>query len=890
MSRSWSRRSTLSLRVMAFGTFVALGACSGATGSEDPGIDLDAAGTGDDGTDGATDGGIDGDLDGSASDGTSLDTSSMGADTSVDTRPVFLPDGACAGPVSIVGCGVDSDCDGIADVVEGRFEAAGARDTDKDGKPDYLDDDSDGDGIPDRAEWRKAGCDADGANDVDGDGLPNFRDLDSDGNGLPDKDELCPPATVLTALGMPACAASTPYDFDGDGTPDYLDFDNDHDSSQTDKAIGLFDKIELADATGKFVGLTLDTDRDGIPDVYDVDSDGDGIMDLDDGTDDDDDDGIAAFRDLDTDGDGVPDKCEARGNPAPTAADLKLPVNDTDLDGIPDYRDLDSDGDFLSDGKEDLNGNCVLDSNETSRTRGDTDADGHNDYAEVTLGGAAAARDATANPIKSGSFYFIVPYSPDGSAKPSPASTPLAFNTTINSGDVGFLVDTTTSMTSIENALADNISAKIIPGLQAALPDLNVGVVGYDDVLAKQWGDSAGDKFIWFPNGGTASQGSFVTATHSLAIAAAQGLKNTVTPGGSYPEGSVPALWWAITNDSFTFKSDDGLNTVKTWNTPTSPALPATRFGGMRFRKDALPILIQASDANMHNGLTNACYSDSVTALPFCNRIDYSTEAGKASSIGHTPTFAELKTKLNTLGAKYLGISVHGGGTGKSALVDRTLDPKYYQASLDMISLADATDSRVLPTDLDPTATTSDCKTSSSGAIANPAEGDGKCPLVFDIRYDGVGIESLVVKAVVTLLKAVKFDVHVVARDVVDGETVDAVDAFVGSVLPKADGKVTDPVSGVVCLPYANTLDDKWQGPKAVVAGTDTLKETILQANQGVQYCFLVNPKPNTTIPATNVPQQFKAELRVMAKLPAGGISPLGGWKQVIFVVPPVLN
>eukprot|EP01043_Picozoa_sp_COSAG02_P025042 COSAG02_NODE_1393_length_12906_cov_6.298352_1_plen_4217_part_01 len=57
-------------------------------------------------------------------------------------------------------------------------------DTDRDGIPDYQDEDSDDDGIADTEE---------GADDLDGDGLPNYRDTDSDGDGTLDRDEATRP-------------------------------------------------------------------------------------------------------------------------------------------------------------------------------------------------------------------------------------------------------------------------------------------------------------------------------------------------------------------------------------------------------------------------------------------------------------------------------------------------------------------------------------------------------------------------------------------------------------------------------------------------------------------------------------------------------------------------
>lgn len=864
-------------------------ACGGGAGSADE--ELDGGRVTDSGS-------------GDTSGDSSLDTGSTDTGGGTDTAPVDTyvpPDGACSGPVDVPGCGLDTDCDGITDTIEGRYDPAGARDTDKDGVPDYKDDDSDGDGIPDRLEWRAPGCATgpfDDANDVDGDGVANFQDTDSDGNGLPDKDEACPPAAVLTKLGMAACTTGVPYDFDGDGTPDYVDLDNDHDSSKTDKAIGLADKIELADNTGKYLGLTLDTDGDGIPDVYDVDSDGDFILDLDDGTTDDDGDKIPAFRDTDTDGDSVPDSCEARGKAVPTSGDLLLAVKDSDGDGIPDYRDIDSDGDLLTDGKEDKNGDCKVDATETDRLKKDTDGDGHDDLVETLLtptGSPSWALDGTKTPWNQGKFYFLEPYSVDGSAKPSPVSTPLALSTKFNKGDVAFLVDTTTSMNGIEAALSSSIAGTIIPGLAAKIPDLELGVVGYDDALVSPFGGSAGDSFVWFPNAGDPSKGSFMTATTADAVAAATGLNKT-TPGGSFPEGSIPALWWAITNDTMTFGS-----TGKVFPSSVLPAVPSTRFGGLRFRKDAVPIIIQPSDANMHGGLSTGCkvpVGQTAISDALCFRstaevpmsTDYFSSSASTTSLGHSPDIVELKNKLVSVGARYLGVSVHGtgaGGTGRSADVNRTLDPSYYASAVDMLYLARGTGAKVAPSVLG--GSTTDCKTSNPTAtVKNPADSDGLCPLVFDIEYSGTGLGSLVVNAVYALLDSIRFDVHVQASPVIVGG-VDPVDAFLANMLPMPAGG-TDPVTGGVCVtfPTASTAD-RFKGPKALV-GTDAAKETILDLAPGPLYCFAVTPKPNTTVKPTTLAQTFKANLQAQAQKPDGTSSPLGTSREVLFIVPPVLN
>jgi gliding motility-associated-like protein len=316
----------------------------------------------------------------------------------------------------------DANYNGIPDQLEPAF---GGRmlevpDTDKDGTPDFLDLDADGDGILDSIEltgdmdadqhpnYRDGDSDGDGISDsvekfgdMDGDGKPNFLDLDSDGDGLSDQYEglnLCfdcgrvdnnddgyddraqqdpkYPAVDTDKDGAPdfldldsdndgipdAVEAGNdpknPVDTDQDGTPDFRDIDSDND--------GIPDAIEA----GKDPSVPVDTDKDGTPDFRDLDSDNDGITDaIEAGVDptkplDTDGDGIYDFRDLDSDNDGISDNIEK----GPTAT----PV-DTDKDGLPDYRDIDSDNDGISDNIE----------KGPTATPVDTDGDGTPDFRDL---------------------------------------------------------------------------------------------------------------------------------------------------------------------------------------------------------------------------------------------------------------------------------------------------------------------------------------------------------------------------------------------------------------------------------------------------------------------------------------------------------------------------
>jgi len=266
--------------------------------------------------------GIDGDFDGIVGSGSAIVDSNgvpiqaTGGYTPVDTDGAEKPDYL----------DLDSDNDGITDVIE-KGPTKDPIDTDGDGLRDWRSLDSDNDGIPDEVE---KGPDGNNPIDTDGDGTPDYRDLDSDNDGIPDEVEKGPDG-------------NNPIDTDGDGTPDYRDLDSDND--------GIPDEVEK----GPDGNNPIDTDGDGTPDYRELDSDNDGIPDrVEAGSDgknplDTDGDGTPDYRDLDSDDDGLSDEEEA-------GFDGENP-DDSDGDGIPDFRELDADDDGVKDSDE-FEGDC----------------------------------------------------------------------------------------------------------------------------------------------------------------------------------------------------------------------------------------------------------------------------------------------------------------------------------------------------------------------------------------------------------------------------------------------------------------------------------------------------------------------------------------------------
>lgn len=379
----------------------------------DPSLDFDADGLlnfedGDmdgDGTLNVNDGDADGDTNPDTFDksDTNGDGTVDGFDTDLDGIPDFLDR--------------DSDNDGIADVIEfGVTAIAGFSDPDTDGQIDdaaaYEDVLDGGDGLDDGLESLLVI-----PPDTDSDGIPDYLDLDSDNDGITDNREAQPSATyiapvladddldgILNVYDVNVGTAITPQDTEMDGTPDYLDLDTDDD--------GVIDEIEGFDGNsngfhdldtdgdnslvGEF-GSDADVDEDGILRIYDTritgftnvlnidgsnqvlqDSDGDNILDYRDNNDDGD--ATITLGENTTDGaGGGPDGSWANDflQGGGTIPDY-LYAPDWDGDSVLDAVDADSDNDGVSNIDE-INGALYT----SGSVFGDNDADGLYNYLDT---------------------------------------------------------------------------------------------------------------------------------------------------------------------------------------------------------------------------------------------------------------------------------------------------------------------------------------------------------------------------------------------------------------------------------------------------------------------------------------------------------------------------
>lgn len=345
----------------------------------------------------------------------------------IRTNPIVHLTAAAVGTNRIVVRIIDTN----SLVAEAELRVIVLADLDRDGIPDTLDPDVDGDGLSNAQELARG---TDPRNpDTDGDTLTdgvevargtNPLNRDTDGDGAPDNLDASP----LVAARPPTLDALASIEL-VQGVTNRIDVnaaDGDSnlvslrvigpDVTATWRLSGLTNlsvpptnqlRTELTllpltvvtslitviaidsdgkSATNRFqVTVLRDTDHDGIPDRDDPDDDNDSLSDADEiarGTDplrtDTDSDGlndgaeIAAGTDpknSDTDGDGIPDGSD----PNPLGANTDL-----DRDGIPDADDPDIDGDGLSNLDELARG--------TNPTKRDTDGDGWPDGVEVEVG------------------------------------------------------------------------------------------------------------------------------------------------------------------------------------------------------------------------------------------------------------------------------------------------------------------------------------------------------------------------------------------------------------------------------------------------------------------------------------------------------------------------
>lgn len=403
----------------------------------------------------------------------------------------------------------------------------------------------------------------------------------------------------------------------------------------------------------------------------------------------------------------------------------------------------------------------------------------------------------------------------------------LQASTVIHQVDVVFGMDTTGSMGGEVLHIKASIPS-ILEEVRSRVSNSGFAVVGYDDFPYGSYGNSAyGDLAFYLLHRVMTTKTS---AGHDSVISAVN--LYDLHHGEDWPESGWEMVYQVAT----------GAGLMPTFGDPAfdpATAPPATppageelgEIGGVGFRTGSLPILVWISDAPSHN---SAVTGNTYGAIP-----------------GATPaTSTTALAALNYLGGRIIGILSEEGGR------------------LDLEHAASQTGARVRPdawgeaADRPPGCDVGRCCTGLGGTGVTPDQ--GFCLLTFDVGSDGSGVGNAIDDGLDCLINHSPFDIHAFLRD--------------------------DPNDAVLTLAFVDRLEADADALPPCASGLDTsdvepidgIPDTFDDVTPGMQPCFNLILKTNTTVAPTGVEQVFRADLIVKAN----GVSDVDS-RKVFFRVPP---
>lgn len=607
-------------------------------------------------------------------------------------------------------------------------------------------------------------------------------------------------------------------DTDGDGIPDSLDTDSDND--------GIPDYREAGD--GDPLTPPIDTDLDGKPDYIDTDSDGNGRDDGLDGLDDLDGDGVSNFQDVDDDGDQIYDIHEIGPNP--------LQPIDTDNDGTPDFRDLDSDDDTIPDAIE---------------TNQDYDMDGDGNYVDLDSDDDCIPDqiEARGNP----------PVDTDGDHRPDfidrdsdddgvPDATEDANCNGVQDGNESSATNSDSDGDGVSDLI--EVAAGTDPNNAADNPQANGDFVFVEPYMKPQSPTEddldfstklqAVDMYVILDRSGSMSN-EITTVKNNLATAVS---RLTCPPlGTGNPATCIPDLWAGAGTVGY---QDSGAAAFQNWvdvrQAPSFASLPTSEPSSNGFNE---PLAFATYAAITGQG--GAAYSmGSVPARGTC--------AGSPAAMAGYQTFGYPCFRQGALPVVLLATDeppISTGQTWKSPTWSAVL-PSFTARKAKLVGILGS----------DPTTgTEADLKTMATQTGAVDAA-NGNAPLVFNGA--NANAAAAIENGIRTLAAGLPLDISAVGVDD-PSDSVDAIAAFV-------DRLETLQLGTPQC---ANGLND-------VDTNSDGYDDKYLQVRTGTPVCWKVVSKPNTTVPATDVPQLFRAKVKVYGD----GVTQLDE-RDVFFLVPP---
>ena len=304
-----------------------------------------------------------------------------------------------------------------------------------------------------------------------------------------------------------------------------------------------------------------------------------------------------------------------------------------------------------------------------------------------------------------------------------PVNVDLAVEAEIGRADVVFLIDTTASMGDEIMRIRERLRDRLAPAIEEAVPDSQIAVAHFRDFPITPYGNSAEDVPFKMVLPATDDVAQVQAAVNSLELG----------DGRDAPESHVEALFQLATGVGGPFVDPN-------------TGCPGGGIGYACARRDALPVVLLFTDAEMHNGPGGANAYDSPL-------------------LAEAAVYGQAVDALNSIGARVIGF-----------------DSGSDQGSRDHLR-AVAEDTGTL-------------------------DGSGR-PLVFDIGPTGERLTNQVVSAIRTFASTIVFDVDTVLEDVDRTDAIDVRD-LVEAVVPvraePADGvREIDPDAGAFLGVVAGT-------------------------------------------------------------------------------------
>jgi hypothetical protein len=616
----------------------------------------------------------------------------------------------------------------------------------------------------------------------------------------------------------------------------------------------------------------------------------------------------------DTDGDGLPNYLDP----------------DSDNDGLNDGAEIaagsnplraDTDGDGLSDFDE-------VTVHHTNPTVVDTDGDGYTDLIEVAMGTNPTVVTPPDDPALP-EFYFVLPLNgPEQDDN-------LDFSTDLRQVDVHLNMDTTGSMGGEIDNLRATLTAGVIPGIKSEVANAAIGVshfedfpFGTDPIVYNQAGDASlfnnfgsADKFFlrtWFetyaqtgreadawaaailqPLGPVTDDTPFellqrVTLNEQLALQAVN--RMVLGLGSDLPEAGYESLRQIATGVGITYPRDPSQTEFLEYfhehgafpaapyvtSRPRQGAVPAFNpangtgdgvLGGVGFRENSLPIVIQITDASSHDQADYLGTGVNEPARGFNGNSFCGRGAANPGQVACTPLPAsrdEAVAALGTIKARVVGIA---------ALSADAVGTTFDFARPHLEDLAAVTGATV-PACVFDFATggrpagcaAAKCCTGINGQGREPV--GGQCPLVYTTQPDGTGLGSTIVSGIKTLVNFATSTVgtRVIGEAAVDG-TGTAFDTacFIQGVVPLG---APSPYPG--CGAAATPVD------LLPVGDLDGVPDSLTNVTPGATASFRVVAANKGCARPARLPLVFHATIEVLAD----GVTVLDQ-QDVVIVVPP---